>query len=88
VPVIYVAGGFGTCLNKENAAKIGLIPEALSRVAVSVGNAALVGASMILLNSGLASVATELARDADVLELSKSKIFLDSYVDGMYFTEI
>ena len=88
VPVIYVAGGFGSYLDKENAAKIGLIPADLSRVAVSVGNAALVGASMLLLNSALLPVATELARSAALLDLSTNRLFIDSYVEGMYFTQI
>jgi len=87
ISVLYVAGGFGNYLNRENAAKIRLIPKELARIAVPIGNAALVGASMLLLNSQLAPLAEELARSAELIELSANQLFRDSYVDGMFFAE-
>ena len=44
VEQVILAGGFGSFLNKKSAAAIGLIPEELEPVTISVGNAAGEGA--------------------------------------------
>ncbi len=88
IPVLYVSGGFGSYINKESAAKIGLIPKSLSDVTVSVGNAALDGGAMLLLNSKLSSIAENLAQNAKALDLSKSQLFVNSYIDGMLFKQM
>lgn len=46
----YLAGGFGSHLNVENAAAIGLFPAALTSKVHVLGNAALAGAAQILLD--------------------------------------
>ena len=85
VPFLYIAGGFGNYLNKQSAVKIGLLPKELAEASVTVGNAALAGASMLLLSSSLKSKAVELARNARVLDLSVNSVFADYYVSGMAF---
>lgn len=84
----YIAGGFGNYLNIENAARIGLIPRVVAEKAVSVGNAALGGASMILLNADMAEEAKKTAREAEVLDLTGSREFADRYVSSMSFCEL
>ncbi len=82
---LYIAGGFGSYLNKESAVKIGLLPKALSEVSDVVGNAALGGASMLLLNSKIATIAEGISRNAYVLDLSKNSMFSEYYIMGMSF---
>lgn len=82
---LYIAGGFGNYLNKRNAARIGLLPKSLATKSVSVGNAALSGASMILLNSDFKKKAEAIAKAANVAELSTDQFFAEEYVTGMLF---
>ena len=85
VKQLYVAGGFGNYLNTVNAAKIGLIPrELLGRISI-VGNAALAGASMLLLDVSLREKAEKLSKDAKAVELSGDKLFAELYMNGMLF---
>ncbi len=85
VGVTYVAGGFGNYLNIANAEKIGLLPKGISKKTKAIGNAALGGASMLLLAPDLREKSEILAESANVLELSTNKIFSDKYIDGMFF---
>ena len=82
---LYIAGGFGHYLNTSNAARIGLIPKALlGRISV-VGNAALAGASMLLLDVSKREKAEALAKNTHSVELSGDKLFADIYMNGMMF---
>ena len=82
---VYIAGGFGSYLNTANAEKIGLLPNGVSKKSTSIGNAALRGASMLLLNTDLKSQSQSLAQGAETLELSTNKMFSDLYINGMFF---
>jgi len=88
VSVLYIAGGFGNYLNKESAVKIGLLPERLAEASRTVGNAALGGASMLLLNSKMKTVAENLVQGAAVRELSSNPVFAEQYINGMAFGKI
>ncbi len=88
VATLYIAGGFGNYLNKESAAKIGLLPRELAENSETVGNAALSGASMLLLVSDLKKKAKSMAEKAKVLDLSTDKGFSERYMLGMIFEEI
>lgn len=80
-----IAGGFGSYLNIENAGRIGLIPRELtSRVGV-IGNAALSGASMLLLDRNCRSVCEQYARSAKVIDLTANPIFAEEYMEQMLF---
>jgi len=83
--VLYIAGGFGNYLSKENAVKIGLLPANLSKASKNVGNAALTGASMLLLNTAFADTVRDLSKNADILDLSSNPTFSDHYVNKMTF---
>ncbi len=88
VTALFIAGGFGHYLNKENAARIGLLPQRLAEISEAVGNAALGGASMLLMNSELREEAERMASRADTLELSTSPIFSEKFMLGMMFEEV
>ena len=68
-----------------NAAKIGLFPEEMLPCIRVVGNAALSGASMLLLNEDYRSVCEKYARDAKLVELSSNPYFADEYMERMLF---
>lgn len=85
VSVFYVAGGFGKYLDMDNADYIGLFPKGIADKGIAVGNAALDGASMLLLDPSFRDKAASLARGAKTVELATDPYFMDCYVDGMYF---
>lgn len=85
VAELAVAGGFGSYLNTANAGRIGLIPEELVHRVRVLGNAALSGASMLLLDEALAPACERLAQRAETLELSANPIFTQYYTEGMFF---
>lgn len=86
VSVLYVAGGFGNYLNKLSASRIGLLPRRLATRSVTVGNAALAGASVLLLSTPMRATAKKLAEQAVTLDLASSKSFADSFMSGMHFS--
>lgn len=80
-----IAGGFGKYLNMQSAIRIGLLPqEALGRIE-AVGNSALAGASMLLLDPNLREKATQIAKSAEVVELASDPIFSELYMNSMLF---
>lgn len=85
ISVMHIAGGFGSYLNLYNAGEIGLIPKPLVEKAKVGGNAALSGASMLLLNRDLHETAKNLSTKAKVLDLSTNKIFAEEYMEQMMF---
>ena len=85
VAELAVAGGFGSFLNGANAGRIGLLPEELVSKVRVLGNAALSGAAMLLLDRELAQSFENLARSAETLTLSGSPAFSEYYMEGMLF---
>lgn len=87
VGALYIAGGFGSFLSVDSAARVGLFPAALAPRVQVVGNAALGGASMLLLDGRCRARCQQLAADACVVELSGNPVFADAYMEGMLFEE-
>ncbi|MBE6593798.1 MAG: DUF4445 domain-containing protein [Ruminococcaceae bacterium] len=82
---LLIAGGFGSHLDVRNAVRIGLIPNCTPSKIKSVGNAALAGASMLLLNAELGKKAKEIANSARVTELASNPTFAEFYMSAMMF---
>ena len=82
---LVIAGGFGSYLNIENAGKIGLVPPELSKKAKVIGNGALLGAAMILLNRDFAELSSELAQKAVTVDLTANPVFHERYMEEMMF---
>lgn len=85
---LYIAGGFGNYLNKDSAAKIGLLPRELAKKSKAVGNAALAGASMMLLNNEIKEKTAELVKNANTIDLSTNPTFSEQYMSGMMLEEV
>lgn len=81
----YIAGGFGNYLNMRSAARIGLLPRELTKSIEIIGNAALSGASMLLLDKELYKKAEEIAKSAKCVELASNPVFAEFYMNSMMF---
>lgn len=82
---LFIAGGFGNYLNKNSAARIGLLPSTLVDRIETIGNAALIGAEMLLLDRNSRVSAESIASEAITVELSTNKYFSDTFISGMMF---
>lgn len=86
VTEVLLAGGFGSFLNKESAAKIGLIPKELLPVTEAVGNAAGEGAVFAAISNDARNHLLEIRSEMHYLELSMHPAFSDLYMDCIPFT--
>ncbi|MBQ9115705.1 MAG: DUF4445 domain-containing protein [Clostridia bacterium] len=85
VAALHVAGGFGSYLDIRNAGKIGLIPDELVPRVKILGNAALVGASMLLLSTDCRAKCEKTLSKAQVITLSSNPVFTEEYMERMMF---
>lgn len=85
IDALLVAGGFGSFLNIEAAARIGLFPEELLDRASSVGNAAVEGASLLLTSDEARAEVSDIAQSAEYIELSTCAAFNSFYMECMAF---
>ena len=84
---VYLAGGFGTHLDPKAAAAIGMLPEELAGKTVSVGNSALAGAAMALLDGQSRAAMDEIQNQCKYIELSGDSRFNRAFPQHMMFCE-
>ena len=84
---LLLAGGFGSFIRPESAARIGLIPAELLHVTRAVGNTAARGAQIALVSQTARDKLAELQRDMEYYELSGLPAFNDAYMEAMMFPE-
>lgn len=82
---LYIAGGFGSHLNLQSAARIGLIPEEFVDKCIVLGNASLAGARQILLSKNALDEVQTIAHKAHCINLAEEKSFTHSFVENMLF---
>lgn len=82
---VLLAGAFGSYVNKENAAAIGLLPAVPLERVRAVGNAAGMGAKWALLSTGARRQAELIARRARYIELSARPDFQEHFMAAMDF---
>lgn len=87
VSALLLAGGFGSYIRPESAARIGLIPQSLVGVTRAVGNAAAEGARCALVSQDARTRLAALREHMHYLELSGLGAFNDAYLDAMFFPE-
>ncbi len=85
IETLYVAGGFGSFLDIKKAGDIGLIPKELVSKVKVIGNAALQGGCYVLLNSENVDTLKKITEEFSLVELDTSSVFMDSYVENMFF---
>ena len=81
----FLAGGFGTYLNPASACRIGLLPAELLDRIHSVGNAAILGAEMMVFDKSLFDSTTELVMEVRHLNLASLPEFPKTYAAAMRF---
>lgn len=84
---LYIAGGLGFYLDRDNAVEVGLLPEELKDKIEVIGNSALAGTKMCLCAAKNLERAQELARGAEYIDLSADAAFMDEYISNMNFGE-
>ncbi len=85
---VYLAGGFANAVNVANAIEIGLLaPVPIDRVE-RVGNAALQGATALLLSGSRRAELEELVGRIEHVELETEADFFELFVDGCRFVPI
>ena len=82
---VILAGGFGTYINKDNAAFIGLFPEVQSEYIFQVGNSAGIGAQLLLKDYEQRMLANKIAFDVKYYEIASSPQFQKEYTSSLYF---
>uniref|UniRef100_A0A7C3RJC6 DUF4445 domain-containing protein n=1 Tax=Dictyoglomus thermophilum TaxID=14 RepID=A0A7C3RJC6_DICTH len=84
---IYIAGSFGSYLNRKNAIKTGLLPHIPLEKIILVGNSAIGGAKIVLLNRFLMEDVEKIKEKVNYVELSSDKKFQEYFIKFMYFEE-
>lgn len=82
---IYLAGGFGSYLDRDSAQRIGLLPPVDKERIVVSGNAAGSGAAAVLCSRQADEYAVSLQSRCEYIELSTSAKFQQYYMDCMIF---
>ena len=85
VQEVFLAGAFGNYVRPARAQAIGLLPDVPLEKVTFVGNAAGVGARMLLVNRNLRHVAADVARGVEHVELSRRPDFQVHFADAMLF---
>jgi uncharacterized 2Fe-2S/4Fe-4S cluster protein (DUF4445 family) len=80
---LLLAGAFGNYIGRESAVGIGLIPALPADRIRSIGNAAGVGARLVLCSTEERRRAEEIARRVQHVDLSERKGFYDRFADAM-----
>lgn len=87
IDTVFLAGGFGFYVNKENASRLGLIPRALEHKIICVGNSSGLGAKMALSNPKYLLECETIAKQVTVVELANNKLFTKHFIENMDFEE-
>ena len=84
---ILLAGAFGNFIRREQAKRIGLLPDIPKERIKFIGNAAGEGAKMVLLAKELRKEACEISKNTEYIELAMRKDFQNEFTDAMFFPE-
>ena len=82
---LILAGGFGSFLDKNSAAKIGLIPKSLLGKTITLGNTAGEGAAMALCSQAARQTLEAIRSRCEYIELSANRTFNDRFIEQMMF---
>lgn len=81
---VYIAGGFGNCLNIENAIVLGMLPDIPKERVCFVGNTAIEGARLCLLSRAAMDTAHEIARKMTYFDLMSNYKYMDYYQQALF----
>ena len=81
---VHLAGAFGNYANKKNAITIGLFPEVPLERITTIGNGALEGANIALLNREKRLMLDRIAHTIAYIELNAEPTFMDRYTSSCF----
>jgi uncharacterized 2Fe-2S/4Fe-4S cluster protein (DUF4445 family) len=84
IATIYFAGAFGNYINKKNATIIGLIPEIDPDRIKNIGNGAVTGANLALINRRERKILDQIAARIAYIELNAEPSFMDDYTSSTF----
>jgi uncharacterized 2Fe-2S/4Fe-4S cluster protein (DUF4445 family) len=84
ISTIYFGGAFGNYLNKRNATTIGLIPEIPIEHIRNIGNGAVAGANIALINRRKRKMLDGIALKIAYIELNAEPAFMDEYTSSSF----
>lgn len=84
---VLLAGAFGNYIRKENAIRMGLIPEFPPERVKFVGNAAAVGAKMALMSKEARDEAVLISKTTEYVELATDPEFQNEFMEAMMFPQ-
>ena len=82
---LYLAGGFANYVDARNAASIGFIADTPPERVEKVGNAALEGATLMLVSQGMREEAERIVGRIEHVELETTPDFFEVFVEGCMF---
>jgi len=84
---LVLAGGFGSYMDLNSAARIGLFPKSLLPVAKALGNTAGEGAALAVSSDEIQTRLKNIQEQCEYIELSSIAFFNDKFVEEMVFAE-
>jgi len=87
VKSLLLAGGFGSFMNINSAARIGLFPKSFLHIAKTLGNTAGEGAALALCSKSARELLSKIRESCTYVELSTSVVFNEQFVEQMMFEE-
>jgi uncharacterized 2Fe-2S/4Fe-4S cluster protein (DUF4445 family) len=85
---VLLAGAFGNYIRRQQARRIGLLPNLPDEKIHFIGNAAIEGALRVLLSEDERLTLEKITRQIQYVELSGRADFQESYVTGMFFENV
>jgi len=82
---VFIAGGFGFFINKQNAAAAGVLPKEFLDVISVCGNLSLRGAEQRLVAKGFGDRCTQIIGKASVIDLAADPHFMEEFTENMLF---
>ncbi len=80
---VVVAGAFGTYLDVDSALAVGMFPQLPRDRFAQVGNAAGMGAKLVLMSRRYRAIAREIARRVEYVELTTHPLFVEVYTTAL-----
>jgi uncharacterized 2Fe-2S/4Fe-4S cluster protein (DUF4445 family) len=84
IATIYFSGAFGNYINKTNAITIGLIPEISIGRIKNIGNGAVTGANIALIDRKKRKMLDDIATKIAYIELNAEPAFMDEYTSSTF----
>jgi len=84
---VLLAGAFGNYIRKENALRMGLIPNFSPEKVKFIGNAAAAGAKMALMSREARNTAKKIGQNTEYIELATDPNFQNEFMEAMMFPE-